>query len=137
MSGQQAFIQLNQVALGISGSPIPKESPPIADLSVGIQNLTLAKPVVAGKIEVDWSILGTGIAADYIQEDVAGPFSSPGRIEVVGKFTRLTAVAGNLLTADITGLEAGAWYFIRLRYVQADGQVSPWVQNQCQAGVAP
>lgn len=137
MSGEQAFIKLNQVAMRSQSLTTPIESAPIADLDKGIATLTLVTPAVNGKIEVDWTLNGTGVVGDKIEQSLAGPFTSPGRIEVDGKFHWIGWTAGNVVTGDILNLEAGAWYFTRVRYVQADGQVSAWVQGQAQAGTAP
>jgi hypothetical protein len=137
MSGQQAFIQLNHRAMRVFTPATFIKSPPIANLHIGMGTLTLSTPAVDGKITIAWTLMGTGLAADRCEISIAGPFASPGRMEVVGKFHYLYGAAGNAVTFDYTLALPGAWYFARVRYVQLDGQVSAWLQGQVQAGETP
>lgn len=135
MSGINAYVSLNKVRLDRNGLAALSVAPPVADLAVTVQNLAAVTGALAGEIDCTWTLLGTGLATDFIEVGIAGPFASSGKFEVAGKFKFQAQVAGNLLLKDLTGLQAGAWYWISIRYVGADGQVSASLYSQAMAKV--
>ena len=131
MSGINAFIQLNHKAIWIDDasamSVIPPEDPPASAIDL----LTAVIGVVAaGDIDLSWTEIGTGIAADFWEIQRAGPFQSQGRISVTSQYVHVGQVAGNVLLETIENMAEGFWYWFRVRYVAADGQVSAWTSAQ-------
>ena len=127
MSGFNAFIMLNHNATRLLGGDamavLPPEDPPVS----AINRLTAATGVgIPGDIDLTWSELGTGIAADYWEIQIAGPFQSQGRKSVEARFVHLAKVAGDIMSAILQSLDEGMYYWIRVRYVAADGQVTAW-----------
>jgi len=127
MSGFNAFIMLNHHAVRFGGGGAIDELPPEDPPASAIQTLVAVTGVgVAGDIDLTWIELGVGIAADYWEIQIAGPFQSKGRKSVESRFAYATFTAGNIKLATILGLDEGMWYWIRVRYVAFDGQITAW-----------
>lgn len=131
MSGFNAFIMLNHNATRLLGGDamavLPPEDPPVS----AINSLTAATGAgIAGDIDLTWSELGTGIAADYWEIQIAGPFQSQGRKSVEARFAYLAKVPGDTMQALLQSLDEGMYYWIRVRYVAADGQITAWDSAQ-------
>jgi len=131
MSGFNAFIMLNHNAVrlqhGLAQKALPPEDPPAAainglDCTIGVGN--------PGEIDCAWSQNGMGLANDYWEIHAAGPFQSKGRKSVISRFKWVAQVAGNVLLETLTGLCEGMWYWIRVRYVAEDGQITAWMAVQ-------
>lgn len=135
MSGINAYVSLNKIRLDRNGAAVLSVQPPIEDLDKTVQSFSAVQGAASGKIELTWATLGVGGAADFIEIGIAGPFASSGKFEVEGKYKTLTAVAGNIALYSSTGLQPGAWYWHRIRYVGADGQVSGYLVSQAQAKI--
>jgi len=133
LTGEQAFIKLNQVAVRAFTMAAGLLVPPIAPVVSGVATLSLVAGAVAGGWTVNWTADTGNIVADKFEIAIAGPFQSAGKIEVAGKFKLLASVTGTTLTYAVTGQQASAWYFTRIRYTDQTGQVSAWVQDQIQA----
>lgn len=131
MSGINAFVKLNFNAMRMDTPAAQQDLPPVDELPASVNTLTASTGVgAAGDIDVVWTHNGTGIAADWNELQLAGPFLSPGRKEVYSKFATKSIVAGNLLLDTISDLDVGMYYWVRCRYVGADGQVSAWLYSQ-------
>jgi len=131
MSGFNAFIMLNHSAVrlgtGACMIELPPEDPPASAIAV----LTVVTgAVAAGDIDLSWTELGTGITADFWEIQIAGPFQSPGRKSVDSRFKFITSVEGAVMLETVGGLDIGMWYWFRVRYVAADGQVTAWQYGQ-------
>jgi len=131
MSGFNAFIMLNHTAVRFGGGSdmqaLPPEEPPPSAISV----LTAAAGAGAeGDIDLTWTELGTGIATDFYEIQMAGPFQSAGRKSVKARFHFAESVAGNVLLATVSDLDVGMWYWFRVRYVDEFGQTTAWDLGQ-------
>jgi len=131
MSGFNAFVMLNHnaVRLGIPAGMgvLPPSDPPASS----IDELTVATGAVAeGDIDLSWTELGAGVTEDWWEIQIAGPFISPGRKSVESRFAYVGDVDGEVLLETIEGLDIGMWYWIRVRYVAADGQITAWHVGQ-------
>lgn len=130
MSGENAYIMLNHTAVRVWGpgseNDLPPEDPPA---SAG-NALVATQGTNPGEIDLDWTQLGAGIAADAWEIAIAGPFQSQGRVEVIGRFHRVEYTLGNILSYTLDGLDEGFWYWCRVRYIAADGQVTAWIYDQ-------
>ncbi|GAH42612.1 unnamed protein product, partial [marine sediment metagenome] len=73
----------------------------------------------------------------YIEIQRAGPFDSPGRVQVENQFTFEKTVEGTIETETTAGLTVDAWYWKRGRYVGGDGQISAWQYTQHQIETVP
>ena len=131
MSGINAFVKLNSHAIRLGGvgawNVLPPSVPPAANL------LTLAVTqgaTNAGEIDVNWTLDGTGDAADFAEIQIAGPFQSEALQEVFNQFRYFTQTVGNILTSTPSGLDEGFWYWVRVRYVDLYGQVTAWLYGQ-------
>lgn len=127
MSGFNAFIMLNHNAVrhgdGTDMNVLPPEDPPPASL---LSLYATTGELNPGDVDLDWGVVGTGIATDHCEVQVAGPFQSMGRKSVKARFVFRLAVAGNLEAVTITSLDEGMWYWFRVRYVAEDGQITAW-----------
>jgi len=131
MSGSNAYTKLNFVAAFIDDNAAVQDLPPVAVPGSGIDALTVVTGLtLAGDIDVSWTEMGTGIAADFWEIGIAGPFLSPGKVAVESRYTHKQSVAGNVLLDTIEGLDESMWYWVRVRYVAADGQVGVWATGQ-------
>jgi hypothetical protein len=131
MSGMNAYVQLNHTAvrLGLIAaySATPPEDPPASSL----ETLTVVQGATnPGDIDLDWTHLGTGDASDYVECQIAGPFQSEGKVSVQSRFTYVTKVAGDLTSHTLAALVEGFWYWVRCRYVAADGQTTAFLMGQ-------
>jgi len=131
MSGFNAFIMLNHHAVrfggGASMQELPPEDPPASAI------LTLAAATGAanpGDVDLTWDELGTGVAADFWEVYVAGPFQSMGRKSVEARFKVYTLVAGNIKLVTVSGLDEGMWYWFRVRYTDQYGQITAFNYDQ-------
>ncbi|MBA7671628.1 hypothetical protein ES703_79788 [subsurface metagenome] len=106
---------------------LPPEDPPVSS----ILYLTAAEDgVMAGAVTLSWTELGTGLATDFWDIQIAGPFQSQGRKSVTARYAMITTVAGNILEKQLAGLDEGFWYWFRVRYVDEFGQVTAWHSGQ-------
>lgn len=140
MSAINAFMNLNHTAMrfrqlaGVVGAVATQ--PPVADLAIGLASISIVTGNV-GSGTIDWTITlnGTGLVGDYIELAIAGPFQSSGKVSVQGKFATANWGLGNVLTGTLSNLQPTAWYWVRIRYVKDDGQVSAWLYGQATAKV--
>ncbi|MBA7682397.1 hypothetical protein ES703_90747 [subsurface metagenome] len=131
MSGFNAFIMLNHHAVRFGGgakmNALPPEDPPVAsmyamDAKTGVTN--------AGDIDLTWVLTETGIVDDIIEIQLAGPFQSMGRKSVEARFAFKVKTTGEVTMLTIAGLDEGMWYWVRMRYVSEEGQVTAWAVKQ-------
>ncbi len=131
MSGFNAFIMLNHTAVRIGGgagmNDLPPEDPPA---SSAIAFLAVAGGVAAGDVDLTWDEMGTGLGDDRWEIWMAGPFQSQGRKSIESRFAYKCSVAGTVLLETIEGLDEGMWYWFKVRYIAADGQVTAWLVDQ-------
>ncbi|MBA7658810.1 hypothetical protein ES703_66769 [subsurface metagenome] len=138
MSGFNAFIMLNHHAVTISGgggmAVLPPEDPPPSS----IWELTAVTGVTnPGEVDLSWTELGAGIGTDVWEIQIAGPFQSQGRKSVESRFAYEIFKMGDVLLETIAGLDEGMWYWFRVRYVAADGQISAWDVKQATPMLTP
>ena len=138
MSGFNAYIMLNFNAVRLSDGGNRQDLPPVSEVPTGVDVLTVAAGAGAdGEIDVSWTELGTGIAADDWEIQLAGPFLSPGRVSVTSRYVFSAKVAGNVLLDTISDLDLNMYYWVRVRYVDANGQTSSWAVGQATPKVTP
>lgn len=127
MSGFNAFVMLNHTACRLGTTTLfmvlPPEDPPASSV-YSFSAVTGA--VDPGTVDLSWTETGTGLAADYWEVQVAGPFQSQGRKSVESRFKNVTTVAGNVLLVTAGGYDEGMWYWFRVRYVDQFGQTTAW-----------
>jgi hypothetical protein len=132
LTGEQAFIKMNQVAVRVFSLGTGLLVPPIAACVSGVATLTLTQGAVAAGFVVSWTADVGNLVTDKFEVAIAGPFQSAGKVQVAGKFRNYNTVPGTTLTTPVAAQQASAWYFARVRYVDQTGQVSAWVQDQIQ-----
>jgi len=131
MSGINAYQMLNHKAIRVFGAAAYNDSPPDTDPVSAVLVLTVATGAVdPGDIDLSWTELGAGIAADMWEIWVAGPFQSKGRVSVDNRYSYINGIAGNVLLSTVTGLAEGFWYWFQVRYLALDGQKTAWVTGQ-------
>lgn len=127
MSGINAYIMLNHAVRrlfpGSTEYDLPPEDPPDSSIQVLTAETGAA---AAGDIDLSWTELGAGGVGDGWEIQVAGPFQSKGRVEVISRFAYETKVAGNVLLETISDLDEGFWYWFRVRFVDGHGQMTAW-----------
>lgn len=131
MSGINAFVKLNHTAMRIFGSSAQMTLPPADPPAASVATLAaVAGAVDPGDVDLTVTVTGSGSAEDKIEFQIAGPFQSPGLVEVFNQFRYVDSIVGNLLVDTISDLDEGFWYWFRARYVDEFGQVTPWIYAQ-------
>jgi len=131
MSGDNAHMKLNHTAVRLWGAGSENVLPPVDAPVSSLDELTAITGVTAaGDVDLSWTELGTGIAADKFEIQIAGPFQSIGRRAVISRFRYIQSVAGNVLLDTVSDLDEGMWYWFRVRYVALDGQTTAWLYKQ-------
>jgi len=121
----------NMLAFGLTA--LSNEAPPVAEPTITVESISIADGVTDGVITVTPVILGTPADTDKIQYQIAGGFTSPGRVEVESAFTNMSNADGDAASISITGLQVLAYYWVRARYLVANNRPSSWVYAQHQA----
>ena len=127
MSGFNAFIHLNQAAMVGFSAVAPQDYAPTAPLLTTPKTLTAAVGPLSGEIDVDFTMNVAGIAADKVQIFTSDPHVGDGAYDSLKGWKIESSVAGNVLTKLLTGMIPGAFYGIRIRYLQEDGQRSSFL----------
>ncbi len=131
MSGINAFMMLNHKAVRLYTVSGYSETPPVGEPASAVDIVTVITGVTnPGDIDISWTELGIGLAADKWEVWLAGPFQSQGRTNVLNRYRYNGDVDGNVLLATLAGLAEGFWYWLQVRYVGANGQVTAWVSGQ-------
>lgn len=131
MSGINAFMMLNHKAIRLWNASHYSEVPPAADPVSAVFVLTSVTGAVdPGDVDLSWTELGTGIVTDYYEIWMAGPFQSPGRVQIDNRYSFKLHVSGNVLLSTVSGLAEGFWYWFKVRYIDASGQITAWVTDQ-------
>jgi len=131
MSGINAYTKLNFQAMRLFGAAAVQDEPPADPPAANLYSLTVEKgSVLAGDIELNWTHAGSASADDLNEVQIAGPFQSPGLVEVHQRFRHVASPAGNLLTYTLEDLVVGFWYWVRVRYVDQYGQITAWLTGQ-------
>jgi len=137
LDGNQYFMKLNHTAIRIGGAGEERLQPPVTEPPAVIDTLVATSGVAVGEIVLDWTFLGTPSVNDFVEIQYAGPFNSPGRVSVSSRYKYVADMPGNSITYSIQNLQGAAWYWARVRYITADGQVSNWVADQSMANSTP
>jgi hypothetical protein len=133
LDGNQYFMKLNHTCIRIFGEAGEKTQPPVGEPPAVIDTLIAVGGAASGEIVIEYTQLGTPLATDANEVQFAGPFNSPGRVSVGSRFRYNQDKAGDVLIATLTGCQPGANYWVRVRYISEDGQVSNWVYDQAVA----
>jgi len=128
LTGANCYVKLNHTAIRLGGDAALQVDPPLDDPVAGLSSLSASEGVAEGGVTLVWTHIGTGVATDFDEVQMAGPFGSPAINAVQNKFRYESQVAGNILTVEVTGLTLLAWYWFRVRYVDEFGQTSEWLQ---------
>lgn len=136
LTGHQAFIKLNHTAIRLDDWGAICADPPGSPIDASIDALTVATgATLAGDIDLTWTFQGVGDAGDFVEQQIAGPFTSAAKQSVESRFRFVQSCAGNLELDTIPGLTELHWYWVRARYVSAEGQVSAWQYGHAQPKV--
>jgi hypothetical protein len=133
MSGFNAFIHLNQCQMSEFSNAAVKPAPPSIPLTATIATLVAGVGVVSGTISLAFTLLGTGVVTDSIQIQLSTPHMGFGCYDGLKGWHKVMSVAGNAVVATVTSLTPSEVYGVRIRYVNADGQRSNWMQKSFQA----
>jgi len=135
MSGINAFVQLNHTRMRIWPAETFNELPPIAQPPAQVDTVNIGTGVGASAIDAAWTIAGTEVEDDAIEVAISQPYCSAGKHACIPfKYNKQTA--GNILLTSITGLCPTMWYWVRVRYVVVDGQVTTWMTGQALSSAA-
>jgi hypothetical protein len=133
LDGNQYFMKLNHTCIRIGGAGGEAALPPVSEPPAVVDSINVGTGIGANTIDVTWTCLGTPDAGDFAEVQYAGPFNSAGRMSVGSRFKYFSDLPGTTLLETVTGLQADAWYWVRVRYITFDGQVSNWVYGQAKA----
>jgi len=133
LTPEQAYLMLNVVAVRLGTDTALQTSPPAEDPPASIYYLMCEQGPADGDCMLGWTHLGTGVIEDFIDIQRAGPFQSPGRVEVHNRYREMRRMSGEALSYTYEGLIVDMWYWFRVRYVDKYGQVTNWMNVQWQA----
>jgi len=135
LDGNQMFMSINHTVIRVQGAAkeltVPPSTLPVAE----VDTLAATTGALSGECKLDWTHLGLPVVGGFNEIQLAGPFSSPGRMSVRSRFRYLYDTAGNVVTFSYTLAQPGAWYLFRVRYVDANGEITNWVEDQAMAKV--
>lgn len=138
MSGINAYIHLNYVAIRIDDWTAKQDNPPVDEVPATIAAFTAITGITnPGECDLEVTLDGVGEASDFVEFQIAGPFLSKGRVEVHSRYKFTASIAGNTTTETIADLVEGAWYWFRARYIDEFGQVTNWHVAQATPMVTP
>jgi len=138
MSGINAYVKLNFNAMRMSDPSARQDLPPTEECPASINELFVVTGItLPGDIDLTWTHNGVGVATDFNEIQIAGPFLSPGRKEVYNRFAYVTQVGGDILLETVSDLNEGMYYWLRARYLDAFGQVSAWLYGQATPMASP
>lgn len=129
-TGYNWYVALNHQAVRLGTATALQLTPPLDPPAATLLTLAVTQGTNPGEIDLDWTVGGTGDAADFVEVSMCGPFGSPAINYVESKWKYLETVAGNLTTDTVDGLVEGAWYWFKARYTDQYGQVSAWLRGQ-------
>ena len=130
LDGNQAYMMLNHSTIRLDGYAAQQSAPPLVLPPATIDTLVAVTGVgLAGDIDITITHLGTGIASDFNEYRIVGPFGGNSRRSVASRYVFNKTTAGNVLTATISDLFPGGGYWIRARYIADDGQPTNWAQD--------
>jgi hypothetical protein len=131
MSGINAYVMLNHGVIRLQGGGTENDLPPEDPPASAVDTLQAVTGVGnAGDVDLTWTELGVGAGGDFWEIQVAGPFQSPGRVEVESRFSYIAITVGAVLLFTVAALDEGFWYWFRVRYTSGEGQVTAWVYAQ-------
>lgn len=130
LDGNQMYMSINHTVIRILGYVNVRLVPPEGIDPAVVDTLAAVTGIASGGITATWTCLGVPMNSAKTEIQVAGPFTSAGRVAVGSRFRNFTQVAGDVLTFEITGLQPDVWYWVRCRYISAQGEISNWVADQ-------
>jgi len=138
MSGINAYMRLNHKAIRLWNSSHYQGLPPAVEPASAPFVLTAATGVGnPGDVDLSWTEVGTGVAADYWEIWIAGPFQSEGKVNVLNRYNFQANIAGNVMLTTIADLAEGFWYWFQIRYIDQYGQTTAWVPAQATPMLTP
>jgi len=133
LTGHQAFVKLNHTAIRLDDWDAFNADPPAVAIQAALESLIVVTGLtLAGDIDASWTFSGVESASDFVEMQIAGPFTSAAKQSVESRFRFVQTVAGNVALDTIAGLTEAHWYWVRARYVSAAGQVSAWLYGHAQ-----
>jgi hypothetical protein len=133
IGGYGAFVKLNVRRLNAGVGSTFTVTPPIDIINWSNYGLVVAGNP-GGKLQGTWQRTGTAGSGSRMEWQIAGPYASAGKMNVeAGWRVKITDV-GTVLACTVAGLRSQMWYWLRVRSVKSDGQVTPWLRGQAQAG---
>jgi len=133
LTPEQAYLMLNVPAVhrgaaaSLQTSP-PADPPPATLIAIGAED-----GVASGEVKLTTGSYGTPNADDFVDYQRAGPFQSPGRVEVHNRFRSSVKLAGTAYQYTYVGLVPEMYYWFRARYIDKYGQKTNWVMVQWKA----
>lgn len=137
LTGANCYVKLLHTTIRLFTYAALYTDPPLVDPPATVLTLVAEAGGAPGEIDLTWTLAGTPVAGDKIEVQIAGPFGSVAIEAVENRWKYLTKETGVTLVATLGGLTEGAWYWIRVRYVDATGQVTNWVRDQATPAVTP
>ncbi len=133
LSGSNWHMKLNAVKTRIWQNQ--STTPPIAPPVSAVDELTLSGGGV-GIIGVNWTELGTGVAADAWEVRVSPGIRGNGVQNFHGSMKSDGLIAGDVLTHNVDNLQVGMYYFIEVSYISLAGERTAWVRGKYLAPAA-
>lgn len=133
LTPEQAYIMLNVPSVHFQAAAGLHSSPPVDPPPASVTQIALTDGISSGEVVITVTLYGTGSANDNIQYMRAGPFQSPGRVEVHNRYRDRKATTGVVLTYTYEGLVPEMYYWFKARYIDQYGQVTNWIVGQHKA----
>lgn len=138
MSGINAYVMLNHSIIRLYGFGSEIEEPPVEDPPATISQFTASTGATnPGDIDLEWVHGGTPEITDINEIRMAGPFISPGKVNVFERKVHIANPGGTVVELTIEDLVEGAWYWFFIRYMDEYGQVTAWLTDQATPKLTP
>lgn len=138
MSGINAYIKLSHSISRLQGWAAVQDEPPVASPPASVDTFTAVTGATnPGEIDLDWGHAGTPTGGDFNEIYIAGPFQSPARQAVFDRKTYLLLKFAADVDYTVPNLVEGMWYWFYIRYVDAYGQVTAYMNAQATPKLTP
>lgn len=138
LTGSQMYIALNHSAIRLGSTVSEQDEPPVVDPPASLNSLTVVTGATnPGDIDLAWTHIGAPVITDFNEIWVSPPLGSEGKVNVDSRMRHYGHPAGNAVALTITGYVEGAWYWVKVRYIDIFGQKTAWLWGHATPKLTP
>lgn len=138
LTGSQMYNALNHTAIRIGGVGFEQDEPPTVDPAASILAFSAVTGATdPGDIDLTWAMLGTPDADDFNEIWISPPLGSEGKVNVDSRMRYHSQVSGVTTMLTLPGFVEGAWYWLKIRYVDIYGQTTAYLWSHVTPKLTP